>query len=163
LRRNNEMSTLIAYAGRNGTSRQIAEGIASRFNTNVEIVDLQKQPHPDIGNYKNIILGGSVMAGSVPKALQNLIKNNTETLLQKNIGLFLSCLIEKDVDSYFKSNFPGHLYSHARKKSWMGGELIMKDHNFIVRKMLKKIIGSDEDIHNLRWEEADSLAAAFDN
>jgi menaquinone-dependent protoporphyrinogen oxidase len=101
------------------------------------------------------------MAGSVPKALKNFVNDNTEVLLQKKVGLFLCCLIEKDIEQYFIQNFPEPLYSHASQKSWLGGELIMKEHNFIVRKMLNKIIGSSDDIHNLRWEEADNLAAAL--
>ncbi|MDZ7792807.1 MAG: hypothetical protein U5P10_03685 [Spirochaetia bacterium] len=37
---------------------------------------------------------------------------------------------------------------------------MLGDHNFIVRKMLKKITGTSEDIHSLDWRAADQLAAA---
>lgn len=152
------MKTLIAYAGRNGTSTQMAKRIAAQVGEKAEVLNLQKQTPPTLEEYQQVILGGSILAGSVPKALKKFIQENTEVLLTKKVGLFLCCLIEKDIDKYFQDNFPEPIYSHAEEKRWLGGELIMSDHNLIVRKMLKKVIGSSDDIHNLRWEEADQLA-----
>ena len=155
------MNTLIVYAGRNGTSTHMANRIAAQVGENAEVLNLKKQTLPSLEEYQQVIIGGSILAGSVPKALKKFIEENTELLLTKKVGLFLCCLIEKEVDKYFRDNFPEPLYSHAEEKRWLGGELIMSDHNFMVRKMLNKIIGSSEDIHNLRWDEADKLAAGM--
>lgn len=155
------MKTLIAYAGRKNTTRLMAERIAAGIPLDAEVVNLRRQTLPSLDEYDRIILGGSIVAGSVPKALKKFIEENTDQLLTKRISLFLCCLLEKDLEQYFQNNFPEPIYSHAVEKRWLGGELIMKEHNFIVRKLLKKVIGSDEDIHNLRWETADELAAAI--
>ena len=155
------MKTLIAYAGRNSTSRQMAERIAAGFTHDTEVLNLRRQTAPSLHEYDQLIIGGSILAGSVPKALKKFIEENSDTILTKRLGLFLCCLMEKDVEQYFRSNFPEPIYSHAAEKRWLGGELIMRNHNFIVQKMLHKVMGSSDDIHNLRWEAADTLAAAI--
>ncbi|MFW5711410.1 MAG: flavodoxin domain-containing protein [Spirochaetota bacterium] len=155
------MKTLIAYAGRGSTSRQMAERIAAGFSHDAEVLNLRRQTAPALNEYDRLIIGGSILAGSVPKALKKFIQENSNVILSKRLGLFLCCLMEKDVEQYFRSNFPEPLYSHAADKRWLGGELIMRNHNFIVQKMLQKVMGSSDDIHNLRWEEADRLAAAI--
>ena len=155
------MKTLIAYAGRNSATGQMAARIAAGTPQEAKIVNLRTQAAPSLDEYDRIILGGSILAGAVPKVLKNFIEENTDVLLTKRIGLFLCCLLEKDIEQYFHNNFPEPLFSHAVEKRWLGGELVMKEHNFIVKKMLQKVIGSNEDIHNLHWEAADELAAAI--
>jgi len=154
------MKTLIAYAGRNGSTRKTAERMAGQIGADAELVNLQKQPTPVLTEFDHVILGGSIMAGSVPKAMQNFITQHQETLLSKRVGIFICCLMEEQIEQYFSRNFPEPLYSHAEQKIWVGGELVLGDHNFIVRKLLKKITGKSEDIHSLNWEAADQLAAA---
>lgn len=154
------MKTLIAYAGRNGSTRKTAERIAGQIGADAELVNLQKQPTPVLTEFDHVILGGSILAGSVPKAMQNFITQQKETLLCKRVSIFLCCLMEEQIDQYFSRNFPEPLYSHAERKMWIGGELVLGDHNFIVRKMLKKITGKSEDINSLNWAAADQLAAA---
>jgi menaquinone-dependent protoporphyrinogen oxidase len=155
------MNTLIAYAGRNGTSTQMANRIAAQVGGTAEVLNLKKQTLPSLEEYQQVIIGGSILAGSVPKALKKFMQENTAALLTKKVGLFLCCLVETDVNKYFQDNFPEPIYSHAIEKRWLGGELIISEHNLIVRKMLKKVIGSSDDIHNLRWDEADTLASAI--
>ncbi|MCF7949175.1 MAG: flavodoxin domain-containing protein [Spirochaetia bacterium] len=154
------MKTLIAYAGRNGSTQKMAERIAGQIGSEAELVNLLKQPAPEMTEYDNVILGGSILAGVVPKPLQKFIKQQKETLLSKRVHIFLCCLMEEQIDQYFSRNFPEPLYSHAEHKVWLGGELVLEDHNLIVRKMLKKITGTSEDIHSLSWAAADQLAAA---
>jgi len=154
------MKTLIVYAGRNGSTQKAAERIAGQIGAEAELVNLQKQPAPELTEFEYVILGGSILAGSVPKTLQEFITQQQETLLRKGVSIFLCCLMEEQIDQYFSRNFPEPLYSHADRKIWVGGEIVLGDHNFIVRKMLKKITGTSEDIHNLNWEAADQLAAA---
>ncbi|MFO7729696.1 MAG: flavodoxin domain-containing protein [Spirochaetia bacterium] len=154
------MKTLIAYAGRRGSTEKMAERIAGQIGTDAELVNLLKQPAPVLTEFDHVILGGSILAGSVPKAMQIFIKQEKEMLLSKKLSIFLCCLMEEQIDQYFSRNFPEPLYSHAEQKTWLGGELVLGDHNFIVRNMLKKIIGKNEDIHSLNWTAADQLAAA---
>ena len=155
------MSTLIVYAGTQGSTAKMAARIAESMEGKAEIVNLHSQKAPSLDRYEKVVLGGSIMAGSVPKPLKNFIAAHSDTLLQKKVGLFLCCLIEDQVDEYFRTNFPEPLYSHAITHSWLGGELVMSQHNFLVRKMLHKIIGSRDDIHNMHWQAADQLAVAM--
>ena len=154
------MKTLIAYAGRNGSTQKMAERIAGQIGAEAELVNLHEQPAPILTEFNQVILGGSILAGSVPKALLNFVKHQKEALQSKRVNIFICCLMEEHIDQYFGSNFPEPLYSHAEHKVWLGGELVLGDHNFIIRKMLKKITGKSEDIQNLNWAAADQLAAA---
>ncbi|MDZ7792806.1 MAG: flavodoxin domain-containing protein [Spirochaetia bacterium] len=72
------MKTLIVYAGRNGSTQKTAERIAGQIGAEAELVNLQKQPAPELTEYDNVILGGSILAGSVPKTLQKFIAQQRE-------------------------------------------------------------------------------------
>ena len=69
--------TLIAYETKGGateaSARKIAEVLRSKFQLEVDIVDLKKQDVKDCAQYSNIVIGGGVRAGQVySKALKCL-------------------------------------------------------------------------------------------
>jgi len=69
--------TLIAYETKGGateeSARKIAEVLRSKFQLEVDLVDLKEQKAPDCAQYQNIVIGGGVRAGKVySKALKCL-------------------------------------------------------------------------------------------
>lgn len=69
--------TLIAYETKGGATEEAAKKIAdtlrSKFQLEVDLVDLGKQNIPDCSQYQNIVVGGGVRAGKVyGKALKCL-------------------------------------------------------------------------------------------
>ena len=61
--------TLIAYESKGGATeeaaRKIAETLRSKFQLEVDLVDLKKQKVFDLSLYQNIIIGGGVRGGRV--------------------------------------------------------------------------------------------------
>ena len=52
----------------------------------VDVVDLKKQPHPDLSPYKNIVVGGGVRAGKVYKEALEFVKQD---LSSKRVAVFI--------------------------------------------------------------------------
>jgi len=72
--------TLIAYETRGGATgeaaRKIAEVLRSKFNLEVDIVNLKKQEMPDLKQYSNVIVGGGVRVGRVYGKAVKFLKND---------------------------------------------------------------------------------------
>ena len=73
----NGNKTLIAYDTKGGvteeTAQKIAETLRSKYQLEVDLVDLRKQKAPDLSGYRNIIIGSGVRVGKVyDKALKFL-------------------------------------------------------------------------------------------
>jgi menaquinone-dependent protoporphyrinogen IX oxidase len=69
--------TLIAYDTKGGvteeTAQKIAEILRSKYQLEVDLVDLRKQKAPNLDSYRNIIVGSGVRVGKVyDKALKFL-------------------------------------------------------------------------------------------
>ena len=83
--------TLIAYEAKSGateeSARKIADILRSKFQLEVDLVDLKEQNVPDCALYQNIVVGGGVRAGKVyGKALKCLENDFTG----KKVAFFVS-------------------------------------------------------------------------
>jgi menaquinone-dependent protoporphyrinogen IX oxidase len=83
--------TLIAYETKGGATREsaqkIAEVLRSKYQLDVDVVDLNKQNVSGYSPYHNIVIGGGVRAGNVyGKALKCLEQDFTG----KNVAFFVS-------------------------------------------------------------------------
>jgi len=83
--------TLIAYVSKGGAteeaSKKIAETLRSKFQLDVDLVDLKKQKSPDLSLYENIILGGGVRGGRVYGKALKFLKNDFSG---KKLAFFVS-------------------------------------------------------------------------
>jgi menaquinone-dependent protoporphyrinogen IX oxidase len=83
--------TLIAYVSKGGATQEaakkIAETLHSKFQLDVDIVDLKKQKPPDLSLYENIIVGGGVRGGRVYGKALKFLKNDFSC---KKIAFFVS-------------------------------------------------------------------------
>ncbi len=83
--------TLIAYETKGGateeSARKIAEVLRSKYQLEVDLVDLEKQKLPDLAQYHNVIVGAGVRSGRVySKALKFLQSD----LSGKNVAFYTS-------------------------------------------------------------------------
>jgi menaquinone-dependent protoporphyrinogen oxidase len=83
--------TLIAYESKGGATeeaaRKIAETLRSKFQLEVDLVDLKEQKPSDLNQYKNIVIGGGVRAGKVYGKTLKFLKND---LTGKKLAFFVS-------------------------------------------------------------------------
>jgi len=72
--------TLIAYVSKMGataeSARKIADVLRSKFQLEVDLVDLKEQKAPDLTQYRNVIIGGGVRGGKVYKKALKFLEND---------------------------------------------------------------------------------------
>jgi menaquinone-dependent protoporphyrinogen IX oxidase len=96
--------TLIAYQTKSGATeeyaRKIADVLRTKFQLEVDLVDLEKQKSIDCSMYQNFVIGGGVRAGKVyDKALKCLENDFTG----KKVAFFVSAGQAGDLKTYEKA------------------------------------------------------------
>lgn len=97
--------TLIAYATRGGATEEvalkIAEVLKQKFGFEVDVVNLRKNPSPDISPHQNIIVGSGVRVQHVYKEAVNFLEKND--FEGKNVAFFILSLEAGHPQSYSKA------------------------------------------------------------
>jgi menaquinone-dependent protoporphyrinogen oxidase len=84
---------LVAYGSKSGSTAEIAEFMASELVKKGFAVDLKPAKDVEsVDEYKTVIVGGPIWAGSWPGPVTDFIKNNKDTLKEKKVAYFLTCL-----------------------------------------------------------------------
>jgi len=85
-----ESKTLVAYMTKGGATEEAANVIADvlreKFGLAVDLVDLRKEPKPDIADYSNVVVGGGVRAGKVYKEALKFVEQD---LNGKRVAFFV--------------------------------------------------------------------------
>ncbi len=157
------MSTLIAYATKNGFTQKCAGLLAEKLVEKADICDLGKS-NPNLNKYDKVIIGGSVYAGKMRKQITNICAKNLESLKGKKLGLFICGMAEgDDIKKQLETSFPKELLSTAVASEMFGGEFDFSKMNFIMRAMIKKISGSDKNQTRLLEENIARFAENMNN
>jgi menaquinone-dependent protoporphyrinogen IX oxidase len=85
--------TLIAYVTKGGVTEEAASVIAdvlrNKYGLEVDLVNLKKNPSPDLTQYRNVIIGSGVRIQRVYKEALKFLENDFGG---KNVAIFLSSL-----------------------------------------------------------------------
>jgi len=85
-----ESKTLVAYVTKGGATGEAANFIASTLREKsgfeVDVVDLKKQPLPDLSPYRNVVVGCGVRAGQVYKEGVEFMKQDFSG---KQVAIFI--------------------------------------------------------------------------
>ena len=72
--------TLIVYVSKGGATeeaaRKIADTLRSKFQLEVDLVDLKEQKVPHLGQYQNVVTGGGVRGGRVYGKTLKFLEND---------------------------------------------------------------------------------------
>ena len=153
------MKNLIIFTTKYGSVEKSANLLKAKLNGETTIVNLKKNTVPDINNFDNIILGGSVYMGRTQKELMKFAKNNLQKLLEKRIGLFLNCAekTEKKFEQC-KRSFPVELYEKSIVKGFFGDEITWEKCNAFHKLIIKSIKKSKDSYSNINKEEIAKFA-----
>ena len=81
---------LLAYMTKGGATEEaahmIAEVLRSKFNLEVDLVDLRKQSFPNIAPYDDVIVGAGVRTGKIYKEALKLLEQDFEG---KRVAFFI--------------------------------------------------------------------------
>jgi menaquinone-dependent protoporphyrinogen oxidase len=134
------MKTLIAYASKYGCTEKCAHLLEKDLNGDVTMLNLKKNSSPNLDSYDTIIIGGSIYISKIQKEVTEFCNKYLNELKQKNIGLFICGMQEKEIiDAEINSNYPPELLDKAIVKTSFGGEFIIEKMNFLEKTIVKKI------------------------
>jgi menaquinone-dependent protoporphyrinogen oxidase len=96
--------TLVAYATKGGVTEESANIIASvlrdKYKLEVDVINLTKNPNPDISQYENIIIGSGIRMGRWYKQALKLMESDFHN---KRVVLFLSSCEAGEPDKHEQS------------------------------------------------------------
>lgn len=132
------MKTLILYATKHGAAKEIAGRIAEHIPGSM-VCDLKNNGIPPISQFDCIILGSSIYAGAIHKEAKMFLTQNTDTLCNKRLGLFLSGIDASRETAFFEANFSLEILQAAKIKSFLGGVFDPKKAGFMERLIMKAV------------------------
>jgi menaquinone-dependent protoporphyrinogen oxidase len=96
--------TLVAYATKGGVTEESANIIASvlrdKHNLEVDVINLTKNPKPDISQYRNVVIGSGIRIGKWYKQALKLLESDFH---DKKVALFLSSCEAGESDKHKQS------------------------------------------------------------
>jgi len=146
------MKVLIVFSGKYGSSQMYANRLVHAFGDGSQAVDAKQAKKTDLKEWDNIIVGGGVYMGKIPRSLKSFLKKGLKTLKNKKIGLFVCCASKAEdshITEYFEKNFPSELVEKAVVKSaFPGGQVMNEKAGFVYKKMYEQMNKySDEEIN----------------
>jgi menaquinone-dependent protoporphyrinogen oxidase len=154
------LRTLIAYATNHGCAARAAARLALKLGGEVVQVDLRDNDKPDLARFEAVVVGGSIHAGHVQKAVKRFCAANAEALLARRLGLFLCCMYEGDTaQRQLEVAYPSVLRAHASATGLFGGAFDFEKMSLIERTIVKKVAGVCESISKLDPDAIDRFAA----
>lgn len=144
------MKTAIIYRSHHGTTEKVALMLSEEFGKDsTSLFNLKTEKTIDLDSYDQVIIGGSIHAGNVQNKVKEFCKNNMATLLEKPLGLFLSCMEEEKAQEQFDQAYPELLRLHAKSCKLTGGEFNFDRMNFLEKMIIKKISGIKESVSKI--------------
>lgn len=111
------------------------------------------------GERPRVLILAPVYAGTLPGPMKRFLETERERLLACPVALGLSCLYEgEEGRQQIATVFPGWLVGHAQPREVIGGRVIMQQLGLPIRMLIRRIIGSHEDVERMQWETVDRLA-----
>ncbi len=158
------MKTLIAYASKYGCTEKCAKLLEKELNGDVTLLNLKKNSSANLDVYDNIIIGGSIYISKIQKEVTEFCKNNLNQLSEKNIGLFICGMQEKEViATEIDSNYPPELLEKAVVKEWFGGEFTFEKMNFLEKTIIKKVSKTTTSKSEINEDTIRHFAQQFNN
>jgi len=154
------MNTLILYATKYGSATACVNALREKLTGEVRIVNIKTDPVPELGEFDQVILGGSIYVGKIQKEMTAFSEQRLDALLMKKVGLFI-CAGEKKAEyAELQAAFPPRLYDHAVVKDVFGYEIHLEKMNWLERQMMR-LKGVKSSSSQLLQDNIDKLAAAM--
>lgn len=156
------MNTLIIYATRHGCTEKAVRILEDKLDGGVAAVNLKENKNPDLSNFDNIIIGGSIHAGQIQGKIKKFYRKNFAVLEQKRLGLFLCCMEEGETaQKQFDESYPVELRDHASATGLFGGEFNLNMMNAFERAIVKKVAGVTDSVSKIKEDQIHQFAAAM--
>ena len=153
------MKTAIVYVSKHGTTEKTALKIKQGLGeTSTELFNLRNSSLIDLSNFDQVIVGGSIHAGMIQNCVKDFCNKNTSTLLEKRLGLFISCFYEGEIaQTQLEKAYPEMLKKHAISCKVMGGEMLLEKMNFFEKLIVKKVAGINQTDSKIKHENIEAF------
>ena len=132
------MKTIILFAGKYGTTREIAERIAKKTD-GATVYNLKRDSIPDLEEFDCVIIGSSIYVGMIRKEAKAFLSENKDILSRKKTGLFLSGLEASGEKEFFEKNFSPDLLRSAKATAFLGG-IFDPQKNSLMERFITKVV-----------------------
>lgn len=148
------MKTAIIYVSKHGTTESTALKIQKGLGEKTtQLFNLKNINKIDLLEFDQIIIGGSIHAGMIQNRIKDFYSKNMTTLLEKPLGLFISCFYEGETaQSQLEKSYPEVLRKHAKSCKVMGGEMLVEKMNFFEKLIVKKVAGISKTVSRINHE-----------
>lgn len=152
------MKTLIIYATKNGSVKEVANLLKKELKGDVKLLDAHNEKIEDISMFDNILIGSSIYFGQIDRKIKNFIHLHRPEIINRNIGIFLMAG-ERDTEimqKQLKDAIPNDIFSKALAVTVIGSEIKLEKFTLLVRLILryvKKIKSSYKDINKEKIKE----------
>jgi len=155
------LRTLIAYRTKYGTAAACARLLLEKIGGDTVLADLADARDVNVGDYDVVLVGGSIYAGKVQRAVVSFCERNRPALLQRGVGIFLCCLYQgEDALMQLHSAFPDWLLAHASARALPGGEVHYARLTFLDRLLVRGLTHAKGELSRMDPRALDDLAAA---
>ncbi|WP_273327241.1 flavodoxin domain-containing protein [Vallitalea guaymasensis] len=138
------MSVLIVFSTKYGFTEKCIKVLRNDLQGEVKIVNIQQEMIKDISCYDKIIIGGPIYVGRFQKKLRRFCADNLQILLDKKIGLFVTCSVGGDIAiKQLNDAFPSELCRNTIVKGCFGGEINKEKARFFHRLIVKMVSKTD--------------------
>jgi menaquinone-dependent protoporphyrinogen oxidase len=98
-------SLLIAYASRNGSTREVAEAVKRVFDAHSEQPAAVRPvlEAKDLSGYTGVVLGGSIYRAALQQEAMLFLRRHHETLQQLPLAVFALGPIKRDPEEWIRS------------------------------------------------------------
>jgi menaquinone-dependent protoporphyrinogen oxidase len=142
-------NTLIIYASRHGCTEHAVEILQKQLSGDKKCYNLKDKPNVSFAAYDRVIVGGSIHAGKIQRSVKNFCKKYQESLVEKQLGLFICCMDNEKALEQFNNAYPQPLRDHALAAGLFGGAFCFERMNFIEKAIIKKISGLEDSVDKL--------------
>lgn len=139
------MNSIIIYASKYGYTETCVKQLKALLEGDINICEINQTKNYDLSLYDKVIIGGSIYIGRINKKLKKFCLKNLELLVEKKIGLFVTCLKEdEEAFQQIITNYPQELINVAITKDYFGGEIINSKLGFFDRLITNMVAKSPE-------------------
>jgi len=157
------MKTLIAYSTTHGCTHKIAKQMSNYLDGDVKLVNLKKEPAPDLTSFDRVIIGGSIHAGQIQKRVKGFCNQHPGELLEKELGLFITCMETGEIaQKQLMDAYPEELLNNAKITAYFAGEFDFKRMNFLEKMVVKKVAHVKESTSHVDLELVKNFSRHMD-
>jgi menaquinone-dependent protoporphyrinogen oxidase len=154
------MKTLIAYATKYGTTREIAYRLSDSLQGTATLYDVAdaKAEKPNLADYDLIVLGSAVYAGNFPKPMGHFILGNIDAIAEKKLAMFLVGCMKTSGTQGLAEAMPEKLRDKILKAEKFGGAFHWKKLSLFERFVVSTVMKVRADFSNVDWERVAGFA-----